>query len=454
MRSIRLTPAIAAAAAMLALAPTAASAAKPGLGTEKPVKHCRVVTYAEPRTVTVGEQVQALGQVLCGSPAASAASIPVSIYARSQGQSQYHLVTTLTSGSNGTFSLPPQTITSDVWFYAVALGHRSATSRVRFAPLVTLSGPPVGTPIITGKANAVTFSGTVGPLFPSDAGAEVILQRENSSSFEEWIPIQITTVKAGNVFTIKHTFVVPGDANLRVLVRPHHKYSVRGTSEELSYGISEPQNRALTITSLPDPVPFGQPVTLEGKVAGAAVGTHVTLMSHPRGIQPALSTVASTSTLDASGTYKFTIPAASTNTVYKAVSGAVSSSQLFEGVRYILNANVAPTGTVQALTTLTFSGTVTPFTPARKGKRIYLERENPGGGFHVADVGEVGEGGAFTIVHFVTGVGKQVYRLKVAGDPENQTVSSGPFVEQVTPAPPGFRLLAPKPPTLPSEGKL
>jgi len=449
MRSIRLAPAIAAAATMLALAPAAASAAKPNVLGEKPVHGCRVVTYAEPRTVTAGEQVQAFGQVLCSSTAATS-GVPVTIFARSQGQTQFHVFTTVTSGPGGTFALTPQTITSDVWFYAVALGHRSGTKAVRLAPQVTLVGPAEGTQIKTGKANAVTFTGTVSPVPPSDTGAEVILQRESSTSFEEWIPIQITTVKAGNAYTIKHTFVVPGDANLRVVVRPHGKYTVRGISNTLSYGISQPQNPALTINSSADPVPFGQPVTIEGNVAGAAQGTTVTLMSHPRGLQTALSTVATAKTLDTTGTYKFTIPAASTNTVYKAVSGAVSSAQLFEGVKYILNAGVSAT-TVQSFNTLTFSGTVTP---ARAGKIVYLERENLfGGGFHVAGVGQVNNEGKFTILHFAVGAGKQVYRIKVPGDPENQTVGTGPITIQVTPAPPGFHLTAPIPSTLPIEGK-
>jgi hypothetical protein len=442
-----LTPAIAAAAATLAVAPTASAAQpKPLPLNEKHTHGCRVVAFAEPRTVTVGEQVQAFGQVLCNSASTTTSGVAVTIFARSQGQTQFHQFTTVTTGSGGTFSVSPQTITSDVWFYAAALGQRSAVQRVRFAPTVTLVGPPEGTQVKTGKANAISFTGTVSP---ADAGAELVLQRENSTSFEEWIPIQLGVVKAGGVYTIKHTFVVPGDANLRVIVRPHGKFTVRGISNTLSYGISQPQNPRLTLNSSVDPVNYGQPVTLEGQVAGAAPGTAVTLMSHPRNVL-ALSTVASSKTLDAAGTYKFTIPAATANTVYKVVSGGVSSAQLFEGVKYILNAGVSATK-VQAFNTLTFSGTVTP---PRAGKVVYLERENAfGGGFHVVDVGLLNGEGKFSIQHFFFGAGKQVYRLKVPGDPENETVGSGPFTIEVAPAPAGFHLSPPKPSKLPIEGK-
>jgi len=108
---------------------------------------------------------------MCSSTAATS-GVPVTIFARSQGQTQFHVFTTVTSGPGGTFALTPQTITSDVWFYAVALGHRSGTKAVRLAPQVTLVGPAEGTQIKTGKANAVTFTGTVSPVPPSDTRQE------------------------------------------------------------------------------------------------------------------------------------------------------------------------------------------------------------------------------------------------------------------------------------------
>jgi hypothetical protein len=70
---------------------------------------------------------------------------------------------------------------------------------------------------------------------------------------------------------------------------------------------------------------------------------------------------------------------------------------------------------------------------------VYLERQNPGpsGGFHVADLTSVSSTGAYSITHFVFGSGKQVYRVHVPGDPDNQAVSSNTFPIEETPAPPG-----------------
>src|SRR5207248_3305723 len=84
---------------------------------------------------------------------------------------------------------------------------------------------------------------------------------------------------------------------------------------------------------------------------------------------------------------------------------------------------------------LTFSGTVAPIHP---GKVVYLERQNAfGTGYHVVGITALTGAGTYSITHFVFGAGKQVYRIKVPGDPLNQANSSAPFTIEVTPAPLG-----------------
>ena len=132
-------------------------------------------------------------------------------------------------------------------------------------------------------------------------------------------------------------------------------------------------------------------------------------------------------------------------------AGAIGSATLFEGVKYAFTAGVSAT-TVQAGQPLTFSGIVTP---NHFGQVVYLERQNAsGGGFHVVDVGTVTLGSTYSITHYLFGFGKEVFRLKVPGNLENQGVSSSPpFAIEVTPAPVGA--LRPVPPSkLPQEGKV
>jgi hypothetical protein len=437
MRSIKLRPVFTAAAALLALAPTGAAAAKHAGSTG-----CHVSIYAEPHVLTSGEAVQVFGALGCPG-GASTANQAVTVYERTAGTPGFKIIGTVTTGSGGVYSITPPAITTNSFFYARAVGARSGNRAVKVAPVVTLGGPPDFSQLRTGVRNRVTFTGTV---TPADAGAVVALQRENATSFEEWGLIQLGVVGPGGNFTITHTFALPGAAELRVVVRPHGKFNVRGVSNTLSYEISQVQNPRLTINASADPISYGQSVTLSGILAGGA-NQKVALMGHGRGLP---ATKLGEATTNGSGEYTF-VQKPLVNTSYRVTSGAISSAALFEGVKYVLTAGVSAS-TVQAGKALTFSGTVTP---NHVGQVVYLERQNTfGGGFHVVDVGTVTAGSTYAITHYLFGFGKEVFRIKVPGNLENQGVSSSPpFAIEVTPAPLGA--LRPVPPSkLPQEGKV
>jgi hypothetical protein len=445
MRSIKLTAAIAAAAALLTLAAAGASA--------RPLAHkhagasgnCRIELFAEPHLITSGETVAVFGQLRCG--AGSNEGQAVTVYGRSGDSPALTILGTPTTGAGGFYSLEQKDVTSDSFYYASALGVHSATRVVRVEPVVTLGGPPETLTLFTGFRDRVTFTGTVSP---ADAGAQMVLQRENATSNEEWHPIQLGVVGPGGVYAFTHRFVRPGDANIRVLVRRHGELTVRGVSNTLSYGISQRENPGLTINTEPSySIPYGSPITLSGILASGA-GTTVTLQARTRGNEFATVTTAPTG---AGGAYKF-VTTPLQNTAYRVTAGVVKSAVLFEGVKYILTAGISAT-TIQAGQPLTFEGTVTPGT---EGKTVYLERENNlGGDFHVVDVATVipgkthSEPGTYSITDHIFGAGKAVFRVKVPGDPDNQQTSSAPFTVEVTPASPGALKPAAQPKG-PSEG--
>ena len=110
----------------------------------------------------------------------------------------------------------------------------------------------------------------------------------------------------------------------------------------------------------------------------------------------------------------------------------LSSAVLYEGVKDVLTAQVSAT-TVQAGQSVTFSGTVSP---DHTGHVIYLERQNPhGSGFHVIQVGFIGAGSTYSIIHQLYVPGTKILRVYIPGGPENQGAASQPFSIQVTPAP-------------------
>jgi hypothetical protein len=431
MRSIKLSSALV--VGVMALAPATALAAhgKGGLGhAHNSPAGCRVSVFAEPHLITSGESAQLFGVLTCARNPSAAAGQAVTVYEHAVGTPGFTVLGTTTTGAGGAYTLPTSAITSDVQFYVVAANARSAKRVVKVAPLVTLTAVGVadGSQLKTGRANKVAFGGNV---TPADGGAEVWLERENATSSEEWHVIQIGTVRGDGSYLLIHRFIVPGDANLRVLVRPHGKFDVKGISNTLSFEISQAQNPRLTIFSSADPVPFGQPVTISGVLAGGA-SQKVTLLGHTVG-SPVFTKIEETTT-DSTGAYKFTVASATANTYYRVTGAGISSAVLYEGVKYILTA-AASTTMLPAGQPITFSGTVTP---GHEGKVVYLERENAfGGGFHVVDLATVTASSTYSITHFVFGVGKQVYRVRVPGDPSNQAVSSPTFPIEVTPAPPG-----------------
>jgi hypothetical protein len=338
------------------------------------------------------------------------------------------------------------------------------------AAQVTLSGPTEGQ-LLTGFPNRVTFTGTVSP---ADAGAIVVLQRQNAITGNDWHRIDRGVVDASGNFTIVHRFIVPGDANIRVLVRSQRR-NVPSASNVLAYSISQAQNPALTIQASADPIAFGENVTISGKLGPGAgqpvAGQPLTLMARTRrqhGFGPVAQVITNTA-----GEYSFPPQSPVNSTFYRVDSTVlvcpppppggvacknvrrrrhrISSAVLYEGVKDVMTAQVSAT-TVQAGQTVTFSGTVAP---DHTGHVIYLERQNPhGSGFHVIQVSFVGAGSTYSIVHRLYAPGVKVLRVFIPGGPENQGAASPPLAITVTPAPASS--LTPEAPgnsTLPPEGQ-
>jgi hypothetical protein len=395
------------------------------------VSGCHLTLGAAPRTVTSGEAPELFGRLKC--PSGAEVGQAVTVYGHSSGQPTKVLGTSTTqAGGFYTFVAPGPT--TDTLYYASSAGATSATRAVRVAPAVTMHGPSEGKALLTGAnhGGGVLFTGTVSP---ADTGAEVVLQREQAIAVEEWHTIQRGRLRAGGVYSFLHVFSIPGDANIRVVVRPHRKFSAFGASSPLSYVISQRQNPHLTLTAtstgaFTDPIFYSQPLTLQGVVAAGA-GDSVTLEA--RSGKTGQFAPLATTTASSSGHYSFA-QAPLQNTAYRTVAGGHHSAILFEGVKYILSPVAVPTS-AQAGQTLVFTGTVTPF---QAGHMVYLERQNAnGGGFHIADKAALVAGtagsGTFSISHRVFGAGKEVFRLKVPGDPANQGVASVPFTIEVTP---------------------
>jgi hypothetical protein len=454
MRSPKFIPAVAAAMSLLVLVPSSALARRhPSFN-----GRCRVTMNVAPRRIVAGDQVVVFGRLRCASPALAAGQ-QVQLFHHLLGTPGFSFVQSATTDGSGFYEIvgadsPLETNRS---LYVRSLTARSATRRVWVAVQVTLAGPPEGQ-LQTGFPNRVTFTGAVSP---ADVGARVVLQRQNATTGSDWHHIDSGLVDASGKFTIVHTFIVPGDANVRVLVRSQRR-NVPSTSNVLAYSISQAQNPALTIQASADPIAFGEAVTIGGKVASAP-GQAVTLLARTRR-QHGFAPVAQVFT-DAEGAYSFLPQAPVNSSFYRVVlreacrhprgrrcrGRGLSSAVLYEGVRDVLTAQVSAT-TALAGQPVTFSGTVSP---DHTGHVIYLERQNAHDpGFHVIQVGFVGPGSTYSLVHRFYFPGSKVTRVSIPGGPENQGTASPPFTIAVTPA--AISTLVPEGPqnsTFPPEGQ-
>jgi hypothetical protein len=439
MRFGRVALACAVATSSLALLATGASAFRH----PSPNGRCRISIDVVPRQITAGEPVTIFGRLICRGRARAANQV-VRLFHHIPGAPGFTYVQSATTDAQGFYQFQRAdgvVETNRVW-HVLSHGAESANRRIRVAAQVALSGPPEGTQILTGPANKVTFTGTVNP---ADAGARVILQRQNSLTGNEWHRIDAGQVEAGGGFSIIHTFIIPGDANIRVLVRSAGR-NIPSPSNVLAYEISQAQNPSLTILASADPIVYGQSVTISGTLAGGA-NQSVTLLARVRG-QHGFAPVAQATT-DAAGNYVFPAQAPVNSTFYEVeaskscpapLPGAaactvvqqIRSAVLYEAVKYELSAQVSATS-VQEGQTLTFSGSVAP---SRPGHVIYLERQNASGqGFHVVQVGTLTMESTFSIPYQVYSTGTQVFRVHIPGGPENAGAFSQPFTIQVTPAP-------------------
>jgi hypothetical protein len=428
MRLSRRTAVLAAAAGSLALTSAGASARIHPV-VKSPAHSaggCHVRLIASPRVITSGESVLLSGALLCNK--GELGNQTVTIYQHVVGIGGYNPIGTATTTSTGSFTFtPPSPVVADSGFKAEAEGARSATRVVRVGPQVTAVPPaPDGSTFLTGFAHRIPFSGSVSP---EDKGAEVVLQRESDNVNEDWGPIQDHIfVQADGTFSFVHRFLAPGDANLRIVVRPHGRFDVRGVSDVMSYTVSQTQNPNLSMEPNPRPVSYGQPLTLSGVTrAGQGAKVSVSGRTFIGGLAPAGETIAGPG-----GAWEIKIPSATQNTHYHAISGPYHSAQVWVGVKWDITANPIP-NTVASGTSVAFSGTAEP--TSRTGHPVYLERKDASGnGWHVVNLGFTGAGGSFSIPWYVIGSGKQAYRIKIPGDRINVASASSPLEVEVTPA--------------------
>lgn len=423
-----------------ALAGNAAAFAHPS-----PNRRCQItLTAPRPWQIRAGEPVTIAGQLRCRPHHRGSSDQTVELFQRLGGTSGFTVVQSTTTNAAGEYEFTIPDVETSRVYYVRSRGARSDNRRVRVEARVTLAGPPEGTQIFTGAPNSVTFTGTVSP---ADVGARVVLQRQSATGSDEWHTIGFGLVEPGEAatvgkFTIIHRFLVPGDADIRVLVRSQGR-NVASPSSPLTYVISQAENPALTVSASPDPIAYGQSTTIAGKLEGGK-GQTVTLYEHTVGDhgQRGYSPVAQ-ATAGENGEYTFPVQSPLNSTYYRVKGAGKVSAILFESVKYALSVSASATS-VQEGQPVIFSGSVAP-TPSDPEHALFIERQGPDGEFHVVHVGYLNSTSQFAIPYQPFTLGTVVLRVRVTGGPANGSTISQPFPITVTPVPPGTMLPAEAP---------
>lgn len=214
---------------------------------------CSVSLAATPSTIAPGASVSLAGTLRCPETV-SAAGQTVTLYSKVVHTSGFSILATATTETSGAFQFSTSEVEANSVFYVRCDGVKSPRTRVRVAALqVNIETPIAGTQLLVGvghaassggasenalSANAVTFTGTISP---ADTHVGVVLQREYRK--ERWHQVAVGRVGDEGKYSIVHTFLRPGEANLRVVVRSQGLFAA-AVSAPVTYLISRPHHRS------------------------------------------------------------------------------------------------------------------------------------------------------------------------------------------------------------------
>jgi hypothetical protein len=215
---------------------------------------CTLALVPPSTQLTTGDGVALSGTLSCPI-AEEAAEQTVTLYTHSVGAPGFTAGASTTTGADGSFQLASGTLTANSVVFVRAQGVRSTHLQVEVAPLVSVDALPSGAQLLIAShhtggdsiaTNTVTFSGTVTPAVP---GTKVVLQRERPGTAGTWQRIAFGELDAEGHYSIVHTFHIPGDATVRVIVRGHG--ISLGASESRTYVISHASHSHVSASVAP-----------------------------------------------------------------------------------------------------------------------------------------------------------------------------------------------------------
>jgi hypothetical protein len=237
-----------------------------------------------------------------------------------------------------------------------------------FVAAPALAAAPTAT---TGAASTITYQSATltGTVNPGGEPTEVYFQYGTTDNYglqsaPTALPAGASTVSVSipitglTAFTTYHYRIVATNATT---ITPGHDKTFTTAKIPLS----------LAITAAPNPVTFGDPVTIEGTLSGTGNGdTAVQLQQSQFPYTAGFADVGNPELTLSNGTFVFNVLGLAVNTEYRVVSGTTTSATVAVNNAVAVALSARATGTKKR-PTVHFSGTIAPGEPSA---RIAFER--------------------------------------------------------------------------------
>jgi hypothetical protein len=247
------------------------------------------------------------------------------------------------------------------------IGAVCATISFALLAVPAVAAAPV---VTTGAASAVTYQSAVlnATVNPGGQSTEVYFQYGTTNKYgAQSAPAQLPAGSKAVPVSIAIAGLAAGTV---------YHYRIVAINASSALGVDKHFTTAkipltLAITAAPNPVAFGQPVTIEGTLSGTGNGNAaVTLQQSQFPYVTGFTNVGNPELTLANGTFVFNVLGVATNTQYRVVSGTVASVDVPVSVALSVTLHARATGT-HTRPTVKFSGTIAPAEPSA---RIAFER--------------------------------------------------------------------------------
>jgi hypothetical protein len=408
-----------------------ASLIAPSIVSAAPRHNHHLTIAATPNPIAAGDGVLVYGQLRGSDISGQTITLYQHVIGSGGG---YAPAGTTTTNSFGfyEFTEPQGAVVNDTnWFVRGPDSSHSRTVHERVSALVSADASSTS----TDTAHPIVFTGTVAP---NHAGGRVFLQAQRGSS-DDWQTLRSGRLDSHSAYSIPYRWRRPGERDVRVVFRSDAR-NLRGVSDPITVDVEQAQVPGFTIASSAPITDEGSTVTISGVLDQAGTTTpepSTVVQLWGRRAHQGHFVVLADGTTGSDGSYSFTQPGLTTNTVYYVATMRLGHAKrrhtalLYQGVRDVLTMQ-SSTSTATTGQTVTFTGTVMP---DKAGHSIYLQRLGRDGDWHNVEVGTVRHDSTFAFAWAAGSPGTDSFRARITSDGANVGSASAPVSITVT-APP------------------